>query len=134
MIFMEKINLYMLILGTGLVAAGVAEMINPRKLYGCWNRWINHRLFFFHGIFLIILGFPLIFYKGYLSLVVFLFGCFALFTGPFIIIYPEKLRKFYSSLVSGMEGENIEKLVSYDGALRISAGTFLIYCYLKSLF
>jgi hypothetical protein len=133
MIHMEKINLYIFILGTGLIVAGLAEVTNPRKFYSYWSRWINHRLFFLHGIFLIILGFPLVFYKGYLSLVVYIFGCTALFTGPFIIIYPEKLREFYSSLVLEMEWENLEKLVYSDGALRISLGVFLIYCYLNTI-
>jgi uncharacterized membrane protein HdeD (DUF308 family) len=128
----EAVNIYMLLLGIGMFTTGIAELIKPVKLYNSWNRWIKNRWFFLHGLFLIVLGFTLVMYKGHLSAIVFFFGCTALLSGPFILIYPEKMRQFYSAMVSDMEWEQIEKLVYCDGAMRISLGSFMIYCYINS--
>jgi hypothetical protein len=65
----------------------------PYKSFLTWKEWISCRFFRFHGAALIVIGFPLTIYNGYLSSVIFLIGLVVVFTGPVILIYRKRSAK-----------------------------------------
>jgi len=76
-------------------ALGIAELTAPSMMYGFWRKWVSSRFFFIHGMLLIVAGFPLTVYKGEFSGVLFIIGLVIVLSGPFVLIYPEKIKKSF---------------------------------------
>jgi hypothetical protein len=113
---------------------GALELFLREQSYRFWMRWFNNRFFFLHGIILVALGFPLTFYNGQWSTFVFIVGLFMVVTGPFVIIYPEKIRESFSEISLEMGEEAVKWLVLFDSAVRLVIGIVLLYCALVSYF
>lgn len=124
------ISLYVLILGTVFTAMGSAELTFRERAFRFWMGWFAHRLFFLHGAVLIALGFPLTFYDGKWSAFVFIVGLIMVLTGPFMLIYPEKIRESFSEISSEAGEESLRGLVVFDAAVRVVVGLLFIYCIL----
>ncbi len=122
------ISLYVLTLGIIFASMGSVELTLRERAFRFWMRWFNHRLFFMHGAALIILGFPLTFYNGKWSAFVFIVGLVMVLTGPFILIYPEKIRNSFSEIGSEAGEESLRGLVVFDAAVRVVAGILFVYC------
>lgn len=122
------ISLYVLILGIVFAVMGSAELTLRERSFRFWMRWFAHRMFFLHGAVLIALGFPLTFYSGKWSAFVFIVGLFMVLTGPFILIYPEKIRESFSEISSGVGEESLRGLVVFDAAVRVVVGMLFVYC------
>ncbi len=123
------ISVYILILGIILVLIGGIELIIPLKAFGVWKKWVSGKLFFLHGLLLIAAGFPLTIYNGPLSPVLFIFGLIAVLTGPFVLIYPEKIRLMFLAMAEETGDADMKKIIYAEGLLRISAGIICIAGY-----
>jgi hypothetical protein len=116
------IRIYILVLGAILAAIGAFELYAPMRAFSFWKSWIFKKFFFLHGLLIISAGFPLTIYNGPLSKIIFIVGLIAVFTGPFILLYPEKIRSMFDELTKKMEDEDIRKMMYVEGSLRIAAG------------
>lgn len=123
------IQIYAALLGMGLMVQGIAEFLAPGRIFRLWMKWIRHRLYFFHGLILIIGGFPLTAYRGRFSGVIFALGLIIVFTGPFILIYPEKIRKVFETMEAHEDGAVIRHLMYADAFVRVLSGGFLAAAY-----
>jgi uncharacterized protein YjeT (DUF2065 family) len=123
------LSFYILFLGIFLVFLGSVEMAIPLRAFGLWKSWAFKRYFFLHGSLLIAAGFPLTIYKGPLSTIIFIIGIFAVLTGPFILIYPEKIRHMFQAMSEEMKDGDIKKMIYIEGSLRIAAGAVCVASY-----
>jgi hypothetical protein len=121
--------IYVLILGIVFTLMGIIEVIVPLKTFGFWKKWVSGKLFFLHGLLIIAAGFPLTIYKGPLSPVLFIFGLIAVLTGPFVLIYPEKIRQMFMAMAKETRDADMNKIIYVEGFLRISAGIICIISY-----
>ena len=120
------IGRFVLYLGIFLVAAGSLELFFGRRASSFWEKWIENRFFPLHGLLLIAGGLPLTAYNGTFSTFIFAVGLTVVFTGPFILLYPDKIRSSFRE-VSHDEGQNFkQRLVRFDGILRILCGLIFI--------
>jgi len=121
-------EIYLLLLGAALAVMGTIELIMSERAFRRWKAWIRHRLFFIHGGLLIILGLPLACLKpASLPTAVFVIGLAFVFTGPFILLYADRLRKVFLSTVDDLDPRSIKGLMLADGLVRIAAGVILMY-------
>lgn len=127
------IAVYVLILGIVLVLVGGIEAIAPLKTFGFWKEWISRKIFFLHGSLLIAAGFPLTIYKGPLSTILFIFGLIAVLTGPFILIYPGKIRQMFQAMAEEVNDAEIKRIIYAEALLRIAAGAICITSYLLQI-
>ncbi len=126
------IFIYVIALGGLFSLMGAIELFLRERSFRFWMRWFAHRLFFLHGIILVLLGFPLTFYNGKWSTFVFIVGLFMVITGPFVIVYPEKIRESFGEISSEMGEETVKKLVLFDSAVRLIIGIIFLYCALST--
>ena len=100
--FYKIINQYVFILGIVLTGMGIIELLIPIRIFNLWEKWVSHKLFFLHGLLLILLGFPLTLYKNLLNLFIaksiFGIGVIAVLMGPFILFYREKIRGIFQKI------------------------------------
>ena len=126
------INYFIALFGSIQLIISVAEFIFPERSFLAWRIWISSRYFPLHGAALILTGFPLTIYSGYLSSVIFFIGIVVVLTGPFILIYPEKIREAFDYSAGIFEQKNIKKIIRFDSAVRLATGIVLIVSYYKS--
>lgn len=126
---MAVISLYIFFLGIFLVLIGAAELAMPLRAFGLWKTWVRKKYFFLHGSLLIAGGFPLTIYKGPLSTIIFIFGIAAVLIGPFVLIYPEKIRQMFQAMSEEMKDGDIKKTIYIEGSLRIAAGVVCVSSY-----
>ena len=126
------INLF--ILGFGIVqfCIFIAEILFPHRSFNIWNTWISNRFFPLHGALLIFAGFPLIAYKGYLSSIIFYIGLVVVLSGPFVLIYPEKIREAFSYSSETFKENSLKKIVRFDAVMRLVTAAILCISYYKS--
>jgi len=127
---MTMISLYIFSLGLFLIIMGAVELAMPQGAFRLWKSWVFKRYFFLHGALLIAGGFPLTIYKGPLSSIIFIFGIFAVLIGPFVLIYPEKIRNMFQAMSEEMKDGDIKKTIYIEGSLRIAAGAVCVASYL----
>ncbi len=127
---MAMIPLYIFFLGIFLILMGAVELAMPMRAFALWKSWVFKRYFFLHGSLLIAAGFPLTIYKGPLSTVIFIFGIFAVLLGPFVLIYPEKIRRMFQAMSEVMKEDDIKKTVYIEGSMRIASGAVCVASYL----
>lgn len=126
---------YIMILGTGFLAIGLAEFVMPVKIFMIWKKWVNHKMFPVHGLFLILVGFPLTIYSGPISWVIFSIGLIIVFTGPFILLYPERMRMVFGSIQTAPDDEkSVKKIMYLDGVTRLVLGFTLAACYFINIY
>jgi hypothetical protein len=113
---------------------GLTELIAPVMSYGFWKRWVRNRYFYIHGLFLIAAGFPLTIYKGYFSGILFVIGLIIVLTGPFILIYPEKIKEVFYEAERDMNPDSIKKLIYFDSAMRISFAVILYISFYRTFY
>jgi len=126
------INYFILFFGIIQLTIAFVEFIMPYKTFITWKIWISCRFFPLHGAALIVVGFPLIIYSGYLSSVIFLIGLVVVFTGPVILIYPEKIREAFSYSSETFQEGSLKKIVRFDAVVRMAAGIILVISFFKS--
>lgn len=126
------INYFILFFGIIQLTIAFVEFIMPYKTFITWKIWISCRFFPLHGAALIVVGFPLIIYSGYLSSVIFLIGLVVVFTGPVILIYPEKIREAFSYSSETFQEGSLKKIVRFDAVVRMAAGIILVMSFFKS--
>ena len=117
---------YLLCLGIFAGTIGLAELIFPLRIYGIWKKWLALKIFPLHGLLLVAIGFPLTMYEGRFSKVIFVIGVFICMTGPFILLYPEKVRELFKHISEEMPENAVKKLIYFDAGVRISAGIIFI--------
>jgi len=127
---MAIISLYIFFLGAFLIIMGAVELAMPMRTFGLWKSWVFKRYFFLHGSLLIAGGFPLTIYRGPLSTVIFVFGVFAVLIGPFVLVYPEKIRLMFQAMSEDMNEGDIKKTIYIEGSLRIAAGAVCVASYM----
>lgn len=125
---------FILLLATIQGTVGLAELLAPARMYRLWKKLISSRFFFIHGFLLICAGFPLTLYKGELSGILFYIGLFIVLTGPFVIIYPDKLKKSFYEAEIEIKPENLYKLVYFEAFMRIGLSFILFFSYYKTYF
>ena len=126
------INYFILFFGIIQLIIAFVEITMPYRSFLSWKTWISCRFFPFHGVALIIVGFPLTIYKGYLSSVIFLIGLVVVLTGPVILIYPEKIREAFSFSSETFQEVSLKKIVRFDAVMRMAAGIILVISFYKS--
>jgi hypothetical protein len=121
---------YLLILGIFLTVFGTIEVFLPVKIFALWKKWISNRLFFLHGLVLIIIGMPLTCYKHKsVENAIFIIGIVIVFTGPFILFYADKIKHIFTASAELMHKKAIRNIMYFDAAMRIATGSFFIYSY-----
>lgn len=122
-------RIYVLCVGIFLCLVALFELVSPEVLFNLWEKWMATRFFFLHGIILILGGFPLTLYKGPLSTIIFIIGLIPVITGPFILLYPEKIQKIFTDTYEEFKRDGVKKIIYFDAALRISIGFICILSY-----
>jgi len=129
----QLLQVYVLSLGIFLISVAGMELIAPFTMFQGWRRWVSHRIFPLYGVSLVIMGFPLTQYRhadipaiGY---VVFAIGLVVVFSGPFILLYPEKIRAMVSEIAETAGEDGVRRLVFIDAAMRLIAGGVFVYSY-----
>jgi len=118
------------VLGFTQIILSLIEIISPLRAFLMWKIWVSNRLFPLHGLALIFIGLPLTVYKGYLSSIIFCIGMFVVFTGPFILVYPEKIRGIFDESGKSFKEREIKIMIFLDAFFRFSSGViFLISCW-----
>lgn len=131
MITETMIAQYIFIFGVILTVMGCVEMLMPLRAFGLWKKLTAHRYFFLHGIFLMVTGFPLTIYHGPFETGIFIIGLFIVFSGPFILLFPERFKKTFEMADEEMGGEGGKKgLIYFEAAVRIAAGLVCLISYL----
>ena len=129
--FYQIINQYVFILGIVLTVMGIIELLIPIRIFNLWEKWVSHKLFFLHGLLLILLGFPLTLYKNLLNLFIaksiFGIGVIAVLMGPFILFYPEKIRGIFLKISGEVEKKAARRIIYLDAIIRISVGLLFVY-------
>lgn len=128
----DMLALFVLILGIVLIIVGGTEVALPLKAFRFWQAWVSMRLFFLHGLVLIAAGFPLTVYQGPLSAVLFVFGLLAVLMGPFVLIYPGKIRQMFLAMAEELKDHDIKRIIYAEGLLRITAGIICVTSYALS--
>ena len=126
------INFFVLIFGIIQLLISIMEFVFPGRSFRLWNFWISNRFFPVHGAFLIFTGFPLIMYKGYLSSIIFYIGLVVVLSGPFVLIYPEKIREAFSFSSETFQEGSLKKIVRFDALMRFAVGFILLISFYKS--
>lgn len=113
---------------------GIAELTAPYYLYEFWKKWISSRYFFLHGILLVIAGFPLTVYPGEFSGVLFVIGLVIVLSGPFVIVYPEKIKKSFFEAEADMEKKSLIKFIYIDSIMRLGFALILFISYYRTFY
>lgn len=120
----------LMIMGITQIIMALTEIFFPLRTFSMWEKWVLNRLFPVHGLGLIFIGLPLTIYKGYLSSIIFYIGLLVVFSGPFILIYPEKIRKVFSNSDDIFKKKDIKIMIYLDAFFRLSVGIiFWISCW-----
>jgi hypothetical protein len=121
---------YLLTIGTVQTVIALMGFFSPYRTFLMWKTWVLNKFFPMHGIALIFAGLPLTVYKGYLSSLIFVIGLIVVFTGPFIIIYPEKFQKIFENSDEIFNQKEIKTMIFLDAFLRSGAAIiFFISCW-----
>jgi len=119
----------LLILGSIQIILAIVELLIPQRIFLIWKKLILGRFFPIYGIILILIGLPLTAYKGYLSLVILFIALFIVFSGAFILFYPEKIRRSFNDSEEILNDKTIRLLIYFEAFLRLCAGIiFLVAC------
>lgn len=123
--------LYLCFFGIYLISIGLLELIIPKYMLQLWIKFSSSRLYFLYGIALIIAGFPLtqVPSSNFLSTPLFIIGLIVVFSGPFILIYPDKIRNVFLQGLEelGQTGSRFALIV--DAITRIVTGILCIAAY-----
>ena len=123
------LEIYILVFGIISTIMALIEYATPERTLHFWNLWSSNPYYRFHGLFLIITGFPLTVAKGQLSTPLFLAGIFFVLTGPFVLIYPEKFSKNYNIILEEKGKSGIDKLIIFDALFKAIIGILCILHY-----
>ncbi|MCX8122537.1 MAG: hypothetical protein N3F66_00050 [Spirochaetes bacterium] len=128
------IMLFIFVLGIYLVIIGFLELIMPKHMLRLWIKVSSSKIYFLYGIVLICAGFPLtqVPSSNPLSTPLFIIGLIVVFSGPFVLIYPEKIRNLFFQGIDelGYAGSRFAILV--DAIARITVATLCILAYFLS--
>ena len=126
------IKLFVLIFGIVQFIISAAEFIFPARAFNTWSSWSANRFFPLHGVLLIVGGLPLTIHRGYLSSVIFYIGLVVVLSGPFVLLYPEKVREAFSYSSEEFNGNSLKKIIRFDALLRLATSVILALSYYKS--
>lgn len=129
---MPAINIYVLAFGIALVAIAAAELFYPAAAFRLWRGWVSHNLFRLHGLVLVASGFPLTLFRGAMHGGVFALGFVIVLTAPFILIYPEKIRRMFETISLEMDEDGVRRVMYIEAFVRAAAGIFFITAALAS--
>ena len=120
---------YVLSLGIFLIALSTVEFLAAAKVYSLWKSWIFHKLFPLHGVALVCGGLPLTFFRDTVSgKIMFCIGLVVVMTGPFILLFPERVRHLFSMTEQELQDEGeAASLIYFDAVIKGSAGSFFIF-------
>ena len=116
----------LLILGSIQIILAIIEFLFPQKMFLIWKKFILNRFYPIYGIILILIGLPLTAYKGYLSVVILFIALFIVFSGAFILFYPEKIRKSFNDSEEFFNDKTIRLLIYFEALFRLCAGVILL--------
>jgi len=97
-------------------------MLLPRQAFHLWKKWAGSRFFFLHGLLLICVGFPLTMYQGRFEGIIFFIGIFIVFSGPFILLFPERFRSTFETAEEDLGEGGAKKIIYFEAFIRIAAG------------
>ncbi len=93
-----------------------------------WEKWINHPLFFVHGLILSLGGLPLTFFRDSISgKIMMAVGIFIILTGAFILIYPDRIKKYFLLTEAEVEEEDRNGLAYIDAVVHGFSGILFIW-------
>lgn len=124
------ISYYILFFGISQFICGFLEFLFPDYFYSMIIKWVRSKYYFLHGIILIVSGFPLTLYSGFLSSIIFIIGIIIVFTGPVVLFYPKIIRDVFNKSENDYGIENIGNIVRTEGVLRIITGIILASAFL----
>lgn len=126
---------FLITIGTTQVIMAFIEIFAPLRSFLMWEKWVSSRFFPVHGLALIFIGLPLTVYKGYLSSVIFYIGLLIVFTGPFILIYPEKIKNVFTDTENLLKDRDKKIMIYFDSVFRLSTGLiFFVSCWKTFVF
>ena len=78
-------------------------------------------------------GLPLTFFRETISgKLMMIIGLFVVFTGPFIFLYPDRIREFFAATEHELDEADSDIMMYVDAFVRVSAGAILIYVSISS--
>ncbi len=116
------IGLYISGFGAILVLLGIVEMLLPRQAFHLWKKWAGSRYFFLHGLLLMCVGFPLTMFQGRFEGIIFFTGIFIVFSGPFILLFPERFSRTFEMAEEEMGEGGAKKIIYFEAFMRIAVG------------
>lgn len=128
------LTIYVLVFGIVVATVGLVELLFPSVMMKIWSRLVTHRLFFLYGIVLMGAGFPLTIYNApRFDTIIFIIGLFVVFTGPFVLLYPQKIGGFFLQGMNEMSPGGRKLAIFFDASVRITAGLICIFSALTGL-
>ncbi len=124
--------LYIFILGLYLVVVGLLEIIFPKIVLSFWIKLLSSKIYPLYGIIVILAGFPLtqVPSSNPLSTPLFIIGLIVVFSGPFILIYPEKVRNLFFHGLDELGQRGSLFAIILDAIARIVVGILCISAYI----
>jgi uncharacterized membrane protein len=122
------LSYYILSLGIALIILCIVQLLIPERIYSIWKKWISHRFFRAHGAIIMIGGLPLTFFReGIAGKIMLCIGLFVVFMGPFILLFPNKMRDLYIRTESDIEEEDKKGIIYFDALTRGISGAIFVY-------
>ena len=122
------LSYYILSLGIALIILCIIQILIPEKIYSIWKKWISHRFFKVHGALIMVGGLPLtLFREGIAGKIMICIGIFVVFMGPFILLFPDKLRDLYILTESEIKEEDRKGIIYFDALIRGISGAIFVY-------
>lgn len=119
---------YILFLGIALVLLALMEFVFPAVIFRIWKRWVNNKFFPFHGLILVAGGFPITqFRETFMGKIMLVIGLIVVFTGPFIIFFPDRIRHFFELSIKDLNSDELRHLVYVDGVMRLVVGIIFLF-------
>ena len=124
----QILSWYLIALGSGLILFSIVEFFIPQQIFNLWKKWIACKLFPIHGRILSSGALPLTFFRDSIAGKIMMgIGIIAVFTGPFILFFPGRIRELFALTEKELEEGDEKGLIYFDAAIRMTVGFLIIF-------
>lgn len=117
---------YLIFLIGFLTTYALFELIMPERCISLWHGFIQTKILPLYGIVLMIGGFPLTqYYQTLPGKALFAVGIVVVFTGPFILLFPEHFRKVFDRVTDESTPAELRKIAWSDAVMRLLAAALI---------
>jgi uncharacterized protein YjeT (DUF2065 family) len=118
---------YLIAVASLLYLYAVIELIFPERVVNFWHNFVQSKIFPFYGLVLSIGALPLTqFTESIQGKVLFAIGLIAVFTGPFMLLFPGYFRKVIQEMLNNKEYGNLKQIAYVDAVMRLISATVIL--------